>query len=115
MTLQQKLIYFLLIVPNLVFALNPSAIQIDQKYSSKGMINLRATPPKTIFYILGDKKGLVNKNDSFKVKEIKEIKTLFDKHYWLKIERINPKTMEMETGWIYGGKAGGESLMEVAK
>ena len=115
MTIRQKLICILLIVPNLVFALNPSAIQLNQKYSSKGMINLRETPPKTVFYILGDKKGLVNQNDSFKVKEIKEIKTLFDKHYWLKIERKNPNTMEMETGWIYAGKAGGESLVEIAK
>lgn len=111
--MNRNLIFFLACLSASAHAFDPATIQPNQVYSSTGMINIRTEPPKTIFYLLGDKKGLVKQNDEVTVKDIKEVNTLINKHYWLNIERINPETnVLLEQGWIYGGKAGSQALLE---
>lgn len=105
----------LAVLPGFVHGSGPELILPDQEYSASGMINLRDAPPKTIFYILGDKKGLVSNGERLTVKGVKEVNTITDKHYWLNVERENPDTKLKETGWVYGGKAGSESMWEAVK
>ena len=109
------LIIIFAFLPASVFALDPATVRPNQTYSTKGMINIHSAPPKTIFYILGDEKGLVDTNDTVTVKSVKEVNTIINKHYWFNVEKTDPNTQDIEQGWIYGGKAGSQSLLEVAQ
>ena len=105
-------LFLLLFITTSIFANEAEKIEINQIYSPKGNINLRANPPRSIFYILGEKKGLVNTNSLVKVVGVEEVNTLVNKHYWLNIETMNPDTQVVEKGWIYAGRAGENLLVE---
>lgn len=96
-------------------ALHPELIQANREYSAVGNVSFRDAPPRTIFYILGEKIGHVGRGEKVTVKSIKEVNTLFNTHYWLNVDRENPSTNQMESGWVYAGAAGDDSYWEVVK
>ena len=104
----KKLFFLLAFLPALAFALEPSDIKVNQVYKSTGMLNIRNSPPKTIFYIMGDKIGLLKPDEKIVVKAIEEKKTVLANHIWLRVEKVGTK----ESGWIYGGEAGKASILE---
>lgn len=111
----KKIIFLLVFTPLWALGTDPTTIQPNKEYFSKGMINIRDAPPKTMFYILGEKQGLVRESDVVTVTEVKEVNTILDTHYWLKVERLNPQTQKLEKGWIYAGKEGSQSYLEPKK
>ena len=108
----KRVMYILAFMPVIVYALPPSDIKADVTYVTNTMINFRTSAPKTIFYILGDKQGVVNRNEKLLILDVEEVNTLFGKYYWLNVERNNPTTNLIEKGWIYGGESGQPSLLE---
>jgi len=72
-----------------------------------GTVNLRDKPPSSLFYRLGDIKDVIKADEKVKVKEIKEISTLFGTYIWIDVERLGENIQtNKRNGWAYSGERG---------
>jgi len=73
---------------------------------------VRQAPPDGPFYKAGDKVGVAGRQDSFVVKEIRRVKTLYAEYIYAfgEVVDANTKGRKLE-GWIYVGEAGGKLLL----
>ncbi|WLQ16176.1 hypothetical protein O5O45_09640 [Hahella aquimaris] len=101
-----------LIVSTVAWSTEPSKVEANRAYSLSAPANLRDSPPSTFLYILGDKKGSVAEDDSVVVKEIKKVNTLTGTQYWINVQQAEPGSANGQSGWVYIGKEGGESILK---